>query len=77
MFIQVIQAKSSRHDEVRALMQEWGELTDDGISGFLGGTTDSPTTATFISVVRFESKEKAMANSTDPRRTPWRSGWPS
>lgn len=65
MFIQVIQAKSSRPDEVRALMDEWNELPDEG-SGFLGGTFGFDDDDTYFGVVRFESKEKAMANSSRP-----------
>lgn len=65
MFIQVIQAPCSRGDEVRALMQEWDQVTDDS-SGFLGSTGGVTDDGTFISVVRFESKEQAMANSDRP-----------
>ena len=65
MFIQVIQAKSSRQDEVRALMEEWGDLPNED-SGFLGSTNGFTDDGTFIGVVRFESKEKAMANSARP-----------
>ena len=65
MFIQVIQAKSTRRDEVRALIEEWGNLPDEG-SGFLGGTYGFTDDDEFIGVVRFESKEKAMANSARP-----------
>ena len=65
MFIQVIQAKSSRRDEVRALTDEWGELPNEG-SGFLGGTYGFTDDGDFFGVVRFESKEKAMANSERP-----------
>jgi hypothetical protein len=65
MFIQVIQGKSSRRDEVRELMEEWGNMTDAG-SGFLGATYGFTDDDEFIGVVRFESKEKAMANSERP-----------
>jgi hypothetical protein len=65
MFIQVMQAKSSRRDEVRALMQEWNDLPSEG-SGYLGGTYGFTDDDEFIGVVRFESKEKAMANSERP-----------
>jgi hypothetical protein len=65
MFIQVIQAKSSKRDEVRALTDEWGELPNEG-SGFLGGTYGFTDDGDFFGVVRFESKEKAMANSERP-----------
>ena len=65
MFIQVIQSKTSRPDEVRALTEEWGELPNEG-SGFLGGTYGVTDDGDFFGVVRFESKEKAMANSARP-----------
>jgi ribosomal protein S6E (S10) len=65
MFIQVIQAKSTRRDEVRALMDEWSEMPSEGF-GFLGGTYGFTDDDEFIGVVRFESKEKAMANSARP-----------
>ena len=65
MFIQVIQAKSSRRDEVRALMDEWEGLSNEG-SGFLGGTYGFTDDDDFIGVVRFESKDQAMANSARP-----------
>jgi hypothetical protein len=66
MFIQVIQSKSSRHDEVRALMHEWAEMPDDGSTGFLGATYGFTDDDDFLGVIRFESKEKAMANSARP-----------
>ena len=65
MFIQVIQSKTSRPDEVRALTEEWGELPNEG-SGFLGGTYGITDDGDFFGVIRFESKEKAMANSARP-----------
>ena len=65
MFIQVIKAKTSRQDEARALMQEWNETPNvDG--GPLGGTFGFTDDGTFIGVVRFESREIAMANSDRP-----------
>lgn len=65
MFIQVIKSKSSRHDEVRALIEEWAQMSDDG-SGFLGGTYGFTDDDDFLGVIRFESKEQAMANSDKP-----------
>jgi hypothetical protein len=65
MFIQVIQSKTSRPDEVRALTDEWSELPSEGY-GFLGGTYGVTDDGDFLGVVRFESKEKAMANSARP-----------
>jgi len=65
MFIQVMQSKTSRPDEVRALTEEWGELPNEG-SGFLGGTYGITDDGDFFGVIRFESKEMAMANSARP-----------
>ena len=65
MFIQVIQSKTSRPDEVRALTEEWGELPNEG-SGFLGGTYGITDDGDFFGVIRFESQEKAAANSARP-----------
>ena len=65
MFIQVIQARSTRPDEVRALTEEWNDLPDDD-SGFLGATYGFTDDDEFIGVIRFESREKAMANSARP-----------
>ncbi len=66
MFIQVIQAPCTRHDEARALMQEWNDTAGDEPSGMLGGTFGITDDDQFIGVVRFESKEAAMANSERP-----------
>ena len=65
MFIQVIQAKSSRRDEVLALTEEWNASPEEGY-GFLGATYGFTDDDEYIAVVRFESKEKAMANSARP-----------
>jgi len=65
MFIQVIQAKTSKRDEVRALTDEWGELPNEG-SGFLGGTYGITDDGDFFGVVRFESRDLARANSERP-----------
>ncbi len=65
MFIQVIKSTTSRPDEVRALTEEWNEMPDEG-SGLLGGTFGITDDGTAISVVRFESRETAMANSERP-----------
>ncbi len=67
MFIQVIKAKTSRQDEARALMQEWNDVPNVPIGGPLGGTLGFTDDGTFIGVVRFESREIAMANSRSTR----------
>lgn len=63
MFIQVMQAKCSRADDVRAFMEKW---SDDDSVGFLGGTFGVTDDGDFLGVVRFESAEAASANSARP-----------
>jgi hypothetical protein len=63
MFIQVMQAKCSRADDVRAFMEKW---SDDVSIGFLGGTFGVTDDGDFLGVVRFESAEAASANSARP-----------
>ncbi|HET6167366.1 MAG TPA: hypothetical protein VFE07_11110 [Marmoricola sp.] len=63
MFIQVMQAKCSRADEVRAFMDRW---TDDDSVGFLGGTFGVTDEGEFLGIVRFESADAASANSARP-----------
>ena len=66
MFIQVIQSKSSRRQEVKDLLAEWADTMGDA-PGWLGGTYGFTDDDDFLAVVRFESKELAMANSDDSR----------
>lgn len=66
MFIQVIQAPCTRQDEARRLMDEWNDEAGNASSGMLGGTFGFTDDDQFIGVVRFESKEAAMANSERP-----------
>ncbi len=66
MFIQVIQSKTSRRQEVRALMDEWADTMEEP-NGWLGGTYGFTDDGDFLAVVRFENRQLAMANSDDPR----------
>lgn len=66
MFIQVIQSKTSRRQEVRELLDEWASSMEDP-GGWLGGTYGFTDDGDFLAVVRFENRELAMANSDDPR----------
>lgn len=66
MFIQVIQGKTSRGEELRQLgesMQASGQRPGEG---WLGGTFGLTDDGDFFGVVRFESREAAMANSARP-----------
>ena len=66
MFIQVMQGKCSRQDEMRALSEEWAEQSGPGADGWLGGTYGFTDDGTFLGVIRFTDRESAMANSARP-----------
>lgn len=71
MFIQIIQGKCSRPDEMRALTDRWLAEIAPGADGWLGGTFGVTDDGQAIAVVRFESREKAMANSARPEQAAW------
>ena len=66
MFIQVIQGTCHRHDEARELLDRWLAELAPGAEGWLGGTYGFTDDDDFLAVIRFESREKAMANSARP-----------
>ena len=71
MFIQIIQGKCTRQDELRAMAERWVADIGPGADGWLGGTYGFTDDDMFIGVVRFESKEAATANSTRPEQGAW------
>jgi hypothetical protein len=71
VFIQVIQGKCTRQDELRTLAESWRDETGAGTTGWLGGTFGFTDDDDFIGVVRFESREAAMANSGRPEQGAW------
>ena len=71
MFIQIIQGKCTRQDELRAMAQRWVDEIGSGASGWLGGTYGFTDDDMFIGVVRFENRETAMANSKRPEQGAW------
>ncbi|QIK66520.1 hypothetical protein G7072_09295 [Nocardioides sp. HDW12B] len=71
MFIQVIQGPCTRHDELRALAESWRTEMAPHAPGWLGGTYGFTDDDMFIGVVRFESREAAMANSDRPEQAAW------
>jgi hypothetical protein len=66
VFIQVIKAKTSRAAEVRALAETWRDGDGSGAIGWLGGTFGVTEAGDFLAIIRFTSREDAMANSTRP-----------
>jgi hypothetical protein len=71
VFIQIIQGRCSRQDEMRALGDEWQEKLSGGADGWLGGTYGFTDDGLFVGVVRFEDRAKAMANSERPEQGEW------
>jgi hypothetical protein len=68
-FVQIIEMKTSRIDEVRQLVDEMRakrEARGDAMPtrATMGEDRDRP--GTYISIVEFDSHEAAMANSNDP-----------
>jgi hypothetical protein len=65
-FVQVIEWKTSRIDEVEKLNDDWREwFPQMGPSRILVGA-DKDNTGSYLTVVEFESYEAAMKNSNDP-----------
>lgn len=71
MFMQVIQAPCSRRDDVRQVLDSWSPELAAGARGYLGGTFGITDDDQLIGVVRFSSREDAMANSERPEQGAW------
>jgi hypothetical protein len=71
VFIQIIQGKCSRPEELQALAERWRTELAPGATGWLGGTYGFTDDDMFVGVVRFESREAAMANSERPEQGEW------
>jgi hypothetical protein len=71
MFIQIIQGRCTRQDELHALADEWRRDLSSGATGWLGGTYGFTDDDMFVGVVRFDSRESAKANSERPEQGAW------
>ncbi len=71
MFIQMIQGPCTRQDEAHQLLDEWRRDLAPSANGWLGGTYGFTDDDQLIAVVRFESREMAMANSDRPEQGEW------
>lgn len=71
MFIQVIQGRCTRPDDLRAVLDRWPAELGPGAPGWLGSTYGFTDDDEFIAVVRFEDRESAMANSERPEQGAW------
>ena len=67
-FVQIIEFRSSKADEIKNLADKYrAERGTDGgpVRGTFTEDRDRP--GTYLNIVEFESYEKAMENSNDPR----------
>lgn len=71
MFIQIIQGRCTRPEELRTQFDTWREELGPDATGWLGGTYGFTDDDLFVGVVRFESREAAMANSARPEQGEW------
>lgn len=71
MFVQIIQGRCTRQDELRAQTDKWLRDIAPNAEGWLGGTYGFTDDDMFVGMVRFESKEAAMANSDRPEQSAW------
>lgn len=71
MFIQIIQGRCSRAEELRAVLDRWTTELAPGADGWLGGTYGLTDDGVFVGVVRFDSRESAMANAARPEQGEW------
>jgi hypothetical protein len=66
-FIQIIEYKTSRIDELNAALDGWLEATKGKRAASRGvQTKDRDATNTYVQIVEFPSYEEAMANSNLP-----------
>jgi hypothetical protein len=71
VFIQIIQGRCTRQDELRAMADRWRTEVAPTASGWLGGTYGFTDDDTFVGVIRFESKDMAMQNSARSEQGAW------
>jgi hypothetical protein len=71
VFIQIMQGVCRRPDELRQQLDRWLAERSAAVQGWLGGTYGFTDDDLFVAVVRFESKEAAMANSDSREQSEW------
>lgn len=71
MFIQVMQGRCTDPDKLHTQLDAWHRTLEAGAPGFLGGTYGITDDDEFVAVVRFDSRETAMANSSRPEQGVW------
>ena len=65
-FLQIIEYKTSRFDEVLALGRERGQNDPNSLARRVTVTADRDRPGTYLTIVEFDSAESAMENSKRP-----------
>jgi quinol monooxygenase YgiN len=69
-FVQIIEFKTTRMDEIRELIEKYRANASDGDSGRTATVTkDRDRADTYLTIVEFDSWEAAQANSNRPETT--------
>ncbi|HEY3002944.1 MAG TPA: hypothetical protein VGJ44_11415 [Kribbellaceae bacterium] len=71
MFIQIIQGKCTKQDDMHRHMDRWRAELAPSAEGWLGGTYGFTDDDMFVGIVRFESEEAARRNSNRAEQTAW------
>ena len=71
MFVQLIQGRTSKPEELRAAVDRWMQDLAPGATGWLGSTGGVTEDGRFIAAVRFDSEEAARRNSERPEQGQW------
>lgn len=67
-FVQIIEYRSSRRDEIDAVFEQW-DSESQGITVRALDCADRDNPGTYLSIVEFPSYEAAMENSNRPETT--------
>jgi hypothetical protein len=71
MFVQLIQGRTSKPEELRAAVDRWMQDLAPGATGWLGSTGGVTEDGRFIAAIRFDSEEAARRNSQRPEQGQW------
>ena len=71
MFVQVIQGRTGKPDEVHAAMERWVTELGPGAVGWLGSTAGVTDDGRVIALARFESADAARRNSERTEQDQW------
>jgi hypothetical protein len=71
MFVQVIEAKTSDPEGLRAQFDKWVAELEPGATGYVGTTAGVAADGRVVAFARFESEDAARANSDRPEQGAW------